>query len=141
MTLSLEGLVSESHLCIDCGIDTAPGCSNRVEAEREAAKQIADGIKNWSLPTRFDNRSETYMVHDHVWKAAGVKPYGGCLCIGCLEQRIGRRLIPDDFANHALNTLPGTPRLMDRRGTAYDILGDFPEDLVGTAKKPRRKVA
>jgi len=28
---------------------------------------------------------EWYDVHDHVWAAAGMAPYGGCLCIGCLE--------------------------------------------------------
>lgn len=130
MTLDLKGLMSESHLCIDCGFNTAPGCLNRAEAEREAAKQIAAGIKEWSLPGQtFNNRTEVYMVHDHVWKAAGMEPYGGCLCVGCLEKRIGRQLIPDDFPNQALNTLPGTPRLMDRRGTLYDVLGDFPEEL------------
>jgi hypothetical protein len=59
----------------------------------------------------------------------GMEPYGGCLCIGCLEQRIGRQLMPDDFPNHALNTLPGTPKLMDRRGIPYDVLGNFPEEL------------
>jgi hypothetical protein len=30
---SLIGLISESHLCIDCGFDTAPGCLGRVETE------------------------------------------------------------------------------------------------------------
>jgi hypothetical protein len=58
------------------------------------------------------------------------KSYGGCLCIGCLEKRIGRRLIADDFADHPFNSLPGTPRLMERRGTPYDVLGDFPEELL-----------
>src|SRR5262245_59749408 len=40
---------------------------------------------------------EVYMVHDHLWEAAGMAPDGGFLCIGCLETRLGRRLAPADF--------------------------------------------
>ena len=46
---------------------------------------------------------EYYMVHDNVWKAAGMEPEGGCLCIGCLEERLGRMLTPDDFTDCLLN--------------------------------------
>ena len=31
-----------------------------------------------------------------------MEPYGGCLCIGCLEKRIGRKLKPKDFPDHPL---------------------------------------
>jgi hypothetical protein len=42
---------------------------------------------------------------------------GGCLCIGCLEKRIGRRPKPKDFdPDHPFNEMPTTPRLLDRRG-------------------------
>jgi hypothetical protein len=37
------------------------------------------------------------MVHDHIWTAAGVHKLGGCLCIGCLEHRIGRQLCATDI--------------------------------------------
>ncbi len=57
--------------------------------------------------------------------------YSGCLCIGCLEKRIGRRLTPEDFPDHVFNTsIPGSPRLMERRGTPYDPLGEFPDDEI-----------
>jgi hypothetical protein len=63
---------------------------------------------------------EIYTVRRSVWKRAGFKgEWGdGCLCIGCLEKRIGRRLKPKDFPaeNVGLNDLPGTPRLLNRRG-------------------------
>jgi hypothetical protein len=66
---------------------------------------------------QYNTQSEVYMVHDHVWKAAGMEPYGGCLCVGCLEKRIGRRLTPANFSDHVFNTnLPGTPRLLERQG-------------------------
>jgi hypothetical protein len=65
---------------------------------------------------RFDDRCEVYMVRDSVWKAAGLEPMGGCICIGCLEQRLGRRLSPKDFPRRdAFNSLPGTERLIERR--------------------------
>ena len=57
----------------------------------------------------------SYMVHDHVWKAGGLPEYGGMLCVGCLEERIGRRLCRDDFKNASLNGLTDQSlRLQDR---------------------------
>jgi hypothetical protein len=51
-----------------------------------------------------------------VWAKTGLDCYGGCLCIGCLESRLGRQLEPKDFQpDHRLNWLPGTERLMKRR--------------------------
>ena len=36
--------------------------------------------------------AEVYTVRPAIWKRAGMEDWGGCLCIGCLEKRIGRRL-------------------------------------------------
>jgi hypothetical protein len=130
--LDLKGLISESHCCVDCGFNTAPGVLNRAEAEQEAARQIAAGINDWSLPMQFNCQQEIYMVHDHVWRKAGMKlGYSGCLCIGCLERRIGRPLRPEDFTDHPFNEAPGTDRLLERRGHFRDVLGDFPAELEG----------
>ncbi len=125
-----KGTMSESYLCVDCSFDTHPGNLNRAEAEREAARQQRAGKRKWGILYTHDHRSETYFVHDHIWKAVGMKPGGwdGCLCIGCLEKRIGRPLTPDDFNDHVFNTsLPGTPRLLERQGR-YDPLGEW-EDV------------
>ena len=46
---------------------------------------------------------------------------GGCLCIGCLEKRIKRRLRPTDFQRDDVcnnPNVPGTERLLSRRGRA-----------------------
>ena len=40
---------------------------------------------------------EYYMVADELWSAAGMVPFGGMLCLACLEKRIGRELTPADF--------------------------------------------
>jgi hypothetical protein len=44
-------------------------------------------------------------MREAVWEKTGVEPMGGCLYIGCLEKRIGRRL-----RDHLLNALPRAPR-------------------------------
>jgi hypothetical protein len=114
---SLKGLMSEHHLCIDCGFNTAPGFITR--AEMEVAFHRGDGDEGKGVEQSITEDSEVYIVRNHVWAAAGMEPYGGCLCIGCLEKRLGRRLKPNDFQrDHAFNDhrLPCTPRLRDRRG-------------------------
>jgi hypothetical protein len=80
--LDFKGTMSESYLCI-CGYNTAPGNLNSAEAEEEAARQMQSGKRKWKILVTHDRRSETYFVHDHVWKAAGVEDWGGCLCIRC----------------------------------------------------------
>jgi len=103
----LNDLVPESWACIDCDFDTAPGVMNRVQLEQTMVAIRAQ---------TFGEYSEVYAVRVRVWKAARMAPTDGCLCIGCLEKRIGRRLKPADFPrNHPFNSLPGTERLMSRR--------------------------
>jgi hypothetical protein len=55
------------------------------------------------------------MVHSEVWTLAGMKK--GFLCIGCLEKRIGRELVPADFTDVPINDPDNpwnTPRLRSR---------------------------
>ena len=58
---------------------------------------------------------EYYMVHDHIWRQARGS---GMLCIGCLENRLGRSLRPRDFTDCLLNSdaFRQSPRLRDRLG-------------------------
>jgi hypothetical protein len=64
---------------------------------------------------------EFYMVHDHVWAAGSLDKYDGWLCVGCLENRLGRKLRPDDFNDAPINREIATDqslRLRDRLGRA-----------------------
>jgi hypothetical protein len=95
----------QSWLCIDCGANTAPGAPTRAEVRGET-------VINWH------SGCEIYAVQDVIWAKAGMVPLGGCLCIGCLEKRLGRELEPKDvLQEHYLNNpeLPGTVRLNKRR--------------------------
>ena len=59
---------------------------------------------------------EYYMVHDEVWKLANPADRG-MLCIGCLEQRLGRLLTKDDFTDAPVNSMWlewGSTRLKNR---------------------------
>lgn len=65
-------------LCADCGVETLP---------------------------LDESRAEWYHVNDDVWAATGLGPDDGCLCVGCIEARLGRRLAPADFSDAPLNDL------------------------------------
>jgi hypothetical protein len=75
--------------CTDCGVATTP---------------------------RDGGRWEYFMVHDSIWRAAGMKPRGD-LCIGCLERRLGRQLVPQDFTDAEVNEpfVLDSPRLRSRK--------------------------
>jgi hypothetical protein len=50
---------------------------------------------------------EYYMVEDEVWYSAiSARSKPDMLCLGCLEQRIGRLLTKDDFSDAPLNSMP-----------------------------------
>lgn len=79
--------------CVDCGTPTLP--------------DTPPGSQDW----------QRYMVHDHVWQAAGMTPNGGWLCIPCLETRLGRLLTGHDLEDVPINhpmwkhSADDTPRL------------------------------
>jgi succinyl-CoA synthetase alpha subunit len=103
----------ESWNCIDCGFDTAPAVLGRKTLERAMANSLKE---DGAVTNHITNESEVYMVKRAVWKAAKMEGMGGCLCIGCLEKRIGRTLTPNDFPpNHVFNKkYPGSVRLVSR---------------------------
>ena len=58
---------------------------------------------------------EYYMVHNELWDRTGLDR--GMLCIGCLEQRIGKLLTARDFTDAPINDIGrefGTARLKER---------------------------
>ena len=63
--------------------------------------------------------AEWYMVWGHLWHKALEKGHADFLCIGCLENRLGRKLSKEDFNTAPLNSLPGysrSKRLRNRLG-------------------------
>lgn len=65
-----------------------------------------------------DAINEYYMLRDEVWQQAH-PDIDGQLCIGCVEQRLGRKLAATDFTAQTINTsttLQRSTRLSDRLG-------------------------
>jgi len=60
---------------------------------------------------------EYYMVDNGVWEVA-TEDFGGhgMLCIGCLEARLGGKLVASDFPDYPINkgVFPQSPRLQNR---------------------------
>ena len=73
-------------------------------------------------------QSEVYHVREAVWKAAGMAPFDGCLCIG--SRRKSGWVVncgPTDFdTSDPFNRVPGTPRLMERRAKPFKPTGRLP---------------
>lgn len=67
---------------------------------------------------------EYYMVRDNLWDAYGCG--SGYLCIGCLEDRVGRKLESRDFTGCNLNIAceNDSDRLRDRKGKIYPLVTD-----------------
>src|SRR5262245_7244680 len=76
--LNLTGLMPESWLCVDCGVNSAPGFPNRKQAEF-ALRHLG------GTTCKVTEESEVYTVKNEVWQETGLEGMGGCLCIGCLE--------------------------------------------------------
>jgi hypothetical protein len=76
-TIGAEELakLGEESICNGCGMDTTPYDDHHRP------------VPGW----------EWYHVRDEVWEAAQKHGPVRFLCVGCLEQRIGRRLVPGDF--------------------------------------------
>src|SRR3954464_4578139 len=103
----------ENWLCVDCGVNTHPGCpdgpSTRIDVALTGKTRVT-----------FNRNTEVYDVKHAVWNAVGMRGWSGCLCIGCLELRLGRQLRPRDFDRHDKTwwNFPCTERLQNRRGFA-----------------------
>ena len=87
---AVQDNIVESWLCVDCGMNTHPGCPDGPRTRIDIALYGKSEV-------RFDRETEVYTVRDSIWKEAGMAGWGGCLCVGCIERRLDRQLRPKDF--------------------------------------------
>lgn len=73
---------------------------------------------------------EYYSVRDHVWEASGLGVCDGMVCIGCLEERLGQRLVPEDFDPDTECNHP-EKQMSDRMGSR---IGEAPSE--GGSQRP-----
>ena len=120
-------LIGDLANAIDCLLDQEQeqcDCGTRDPVDYTDAYCVDCGTD--TLPLSGD-RAEFYIVTAEVWAASGLAPNGGCLCVGCLEKRIGRQLTAADFPDAKVNDLSitdsgyawsfRTPRLIARLST------------------------
>jgi hypothetical protein len=119
--------IVESWLCVDCGMNTHPGCPDGPRIRIDIALYGKSAF-------RFDRETEVYTVRNSIWKEARMAGWGGCLCVGCIERRLGRQLRPKDFHKHdrAWSEFPCTERLLNRRGFATVTVQtqDGPKEMI-----------
>ena len=71
--------------------------------EDETIEEFRQGLEAFRcLDCSMMTENEYYMVHDEIWHSVAGE---GMLCIGCLENRLGRRLSKDDFTDAPVNDL------------------------------------
>jgi hypothetical protein len=129
---AVQDNIVESWLCIDCGVNTSPGSHSGPEVRAH----FATGAQ--TLKLRYGTDTEIYDVNDDIWEAAGMRPWQGCLCIGCLEKRIGRRLRRRDFSQYDREIwapVPCTERLRNRRGLKGPPLNEVILELNPDARR------
>jgi hypothetical protein len=129
---AVQDNIVESWLCVDCGVNTAPSIPDGP------AVRIAIRLGG-SLKYEHTHECEIYSVKNALWRQAGMRPWSGCLCIGCLEKRLGRQLQPKDFDRHDKEVwadMPCTERLLNRRGWATVTVNtsDGPEEIICALK-------
>jgi len=126
---AVQDNIVETWLCVDCGVNTAPGFPTGPEI------RIAFARGEEGVDLRLGRDTEIYDVKNSIWRQAGMRAWSGCLCVGCLEKRIGRRLRPKDFSPHDKKTwadAPCTERLLNRRGLARVTVQtkDGPKEII-----------
>ena len=92
-------------------------CRRRSRQARWSCPCFGCGVE--TIPATGEQ--EYYSVRDEIWAATELPfTFGYYLCIGCLEQRIGRRLTRADFSDAPINAPDDdvwslrTARLRDR---------------------------
>src|SRR5215831_13134691 len=88
-----------------------------------------------------DALGEYYMVKDELWEQAwpGIE---GLLCISCLEERLARKLTPDDFTdcpvNHKQRIFARSARLRDRLSAGATVHLDPHQQIEEWARTRKR---
>jgi Domain of unknown function (DUF4326) len=75
-----------------------------------------------------------YMVDDEVWAASGLGPEDGVLCLPCLERRLERNLVYEDF-------MPSDPENFSYWGDRRMVPRGWWDHLINWASTPLARAA
>ena len=119
----------------------------------DSTRCVVCGVE--TQPNKPEGNYEQYIVTDEIWRAAGMPPGqidpktwvlkggGGCLCVGCLERRLGRQLTNADFMHQEQLWSSRdhgwlTPRLVGRLSTGMTDPRPIPEPLMNAVRRTKR---
>lgn len=81
---------------------------------------------------QLTDNAEYYMIHNELWHCAIQNKPANFLCVGCLEKRLKRKLVPEDFTDCPLNWMDGyhrSIRLRRRMGDPNQRLVRYEAEL------------
>jgi hypothetical protein len=94
----------------------------------QMSKDIDESFKCLDCGINTGDIGEYYSVEDDVWLLANPQHHG-MLCIGCIEERLGRVLTPADFIDYPINypdPKGKSKRFMERLGYGEQTEVDVP---------------
>lgn len=100
------------NICSDFGLFPEQLAKEAVDFAVQYAKDTIKAFTCMDCKANTLDLNEYYMVHDEVWEQA-VPDRDGMLCAGCLCDRLGRKLLPEDFTDAPIND-PASNEMSDR---------------------------
>ena len=98
------------YIADDCGSGVVEHAQKLLdESGRRQCKfdwkgmNIQGYLVNMDICWDCDKKAEYFIVTDIVWKDAGFKTNAGVICMHCIEERLGRELVKDDFRDCSVN--------------------------------------
>lgn len=90
-------------------IDSNKGLFQRLvhEADELAAYHFAGMCQVCHVDT-LESASDYYMLKNRIWRSVCISPRG-MMCLSCVESRLGRKLVREDFTGAPINYM--SPKL------------------------------
>ncbi len=134
MTTDMSALVDYLAPLLLADVETDRPFEERKDGQAilQAFGLLADLSENLDTDRRYESENtkcaccgedtqkigEYFDVKDAIWQEAGKQFAKKILCVGCLEEKLGRALVPDDFSNALVNhnLARKSARLRQRKG-------------------------
>lgn len=94
--------VAMEEMCYDYGLDVKDFAKEAIDFTITYETEMMNGFLCLDCRVHTGEINEYFMVHDDVWLEANPAS-DGMLCLGCLEARLGRPLVAEDFTDAPVN--------------------------------------
>lgn len=94
--------VAMEEMCYDYGIEVKDFAKEAIDFTITYETEMLNAFLCLDCRVHTGEIHEYFMVHDDVWLEANPAS-DGMLCLGCLEKRLGRPLVAEDFTDAPVN--------------------------------------